>query len=209
MNIKIWNFGEDILVNEFLFVHIPKTAGSSIRTSLEVLNSNNWKRIQKKIHHDFITDLRKYNTISKNTKIFTVVRNPYTRLISYYFHFHRANEYYNRDGSLTYSLMDFLSIIEEKKPRIITPMIIYDQTEYILEKNGNLLDGKIFRYENLSEVEKFLNIKIPNINVGNYNQFEFHKFFTPEIIKKTKEIYARDFEMLNYSTHLEDSKNIK
>jgi hypothetical protein len=192
-------------MSKFLFVHVPKTAGSSIRTSLESINSNNWNRIPEKIHHDFIKDLKQNNNIPEYTKLFTVVRNPYTRLISYYFHFHRVNQYYNNDGSLVYSLMDFLNIVKEKKPRIKTPMIIYDQTEYLLEEDGKLFDGKIFRYENLSEVENFLNIKIPNINIGKYNQHDFYKYFTPQIVKKAKEVYARDFEILDYSTHLEDS----
>src|SRR6056300_1034263 len=76
-----------------LFKHIPKTAGSSVETAFEKSGwkMSLWQRTYKAPpccaqhwHHDICVknDVYKQNINYE----FTIVRNPYTRLFSEYFH---------------------------------------------------------------------------------------------------------------------------
>ena len=75
---------------KLLFIHIPKTGGTSISEKLKEMGLNIWNRDYKFLNHDPLFMLSKNNNLSEAFK-FTVVRNPYTRAYSYYIHFKRVN----------------------------------------------------------------------------------------------------------------------
>ena len=112
--------------NKVIFLHSPKTAGNSIQDALreysedqiiakaalqdgverfEVRNPEH-KKLKK---HSTIQDY--YNAIGDDLftyKIFTNIRNPYDRMVSFYFSPHRGNVRYDRD--------DFAHFIRMKPP---------------------------------------------------------------------------------------------
>lgn len=194
-------------MEKHLFIHIPKTGGSSIMTCLYENRKDNWIRDKTRINHDFFSYLKNKNNISNIDNIFTIVRNPYTRTISYYFHFLRIHRIRKNFKYCDYTLTDFLNLIKNKKYILKnTPMIFYDQTEYLLEEDEKLFNGKIFNYERFEEIERHLNKKIPKINVATeYDKKRFYTYYTEQDIKLLKDIYARDFETFNYSKYLEDA----
>ena len=79
--------------HKFIFIHIPKNGGTSIRNSFDI-NGYDKRVARKKYPHDGTMEIRDYcgeevwNTFYK----FAVVRNPYDRLVSYY-HFHKSPQY--------------------------------------------------------------------------------------------------------------------
>jgi hypothetical protein len=66
--------------NKIGFHHVPKTAGTSIRHYLSMVLSEEYTILGTQ--HVPIEKI--YNKIPKNMKVFTVIRNPYERLISLY-----------------------------------------------------------------------------------------------------------------------------
>lgn len=98
-------------LKKVVFVHIPKTAGTSVRRYLNLtaidLNKNlllsqkQIKRDQRFLGHDPLCMLLEKNDLT-DAHIFSFVRNPYTRTYSFY-QFLKQN---NR--SLQMSFMDFL-----------------------------------------------------------------------------------------------------
>ena len=79
-----------------------------------------------------------------------------------------------------------------------TPLIKYDQSFYIFEDGKTEMD-KIYKFENISELEKDMNITLPKINVGSYSKEEYYKDYTSYLIDRVRIIYARDFRNLGYS----------
>ena len=98
----------------FLFIHIPKTGGNSIQHFLrdysedEIVVKANQEKVER-----FGVNNKKYNTIKHSTLShyksvlnpqiyralfkFAVIRNPWDRMISYYFSPHRGVTEWNRN----------------------------------------------------------------------------------------------------------------
>jgi len=177
---------------KILFVHIPKTSGSSITFHLSRKGLDNWKRdLLNFKHHDSLIQLLQNNIIDDKVFKFSVVRNPYTRTYSYYHHFMKIN-------SCSLTLNDFLWIIKRKIHFNETPLIQYPQNFYILNEDGKIGVDKLYRYENLHELEIDLNCKFDKINVGNYKKDSYYKDYTNDNINLVKEIFFDDFKILDY-----------
>jgi len=69
---------------KWAYIHIPKTGGTSLTTILNKIDGTETIAV-----HDSI---RALNDVSKFF-IFTIVRNPYTRMVSAYLHRLRKNEF--------------------------------------------------------------------------------------------------------------------
>jgi hypothetical protein len=187
--------------NKVLFVHIPKTAGTSVRAFLERENLNCWVRNRSSLHHDTFIELKTLNSIQDISNIFafTICRNPYTRAFSYFNHFNRVN-------GASASFCEFLSFVKEKKFFHKTPMIQYDQSHYIQNEENEIAKIKIYRFEQLIEFENDFSIKLPKFNSGELSVEEYLNVYKQNLsIDLVKEIYTRDFKNFNYSLNFEDS----
>lgn len=174
-----------------MFIHVPKTGGTSISHFLNNNNMDQWKR-EYPFRHDPYYSMAKNNNIKKNTFTFSVVRNPYTRAYSYYKHF-------NYQNNLNFTFNKFLLQVKEKVLYLKTPMIIFPQSFYLLSQNGKIELCKIYKFENLKEFEKDFKTNLPHLMKGNYNQDEYYKDYTQENISLVQNIYNKDFNLLNYS----------
>ena len=197
-----------------LFIHIPKTGGSSIteffnKNEMEISlwsKSNHispevpyikskWDRdnISFSAQHwvpkyikEYIKDYDKYFK-------FTFVRNPYTRILSEYF----FNPYINYKGIEYFNQLIplFLENIDHchKLP----------QSDYV----DDTIDY-IGKYEDLqnhfSNLLKMLNIKLnsklPKLNNSFYNKDELISIITRENLNLINLIYKKDFINFNYKT---------
>lgn len=188
-------------MSKFLFVHIPKTGGTSIKRTLDVMSSDHWRREEKNIHHDTINELLEKNTISLHTKIFSVVRNPFERTVSYYHHFNRLHR-------CNISFETFLNIIENKIKTVKTPKIIYTQSYYVTDKFNSVIVDNIFKYEQFDEIEKFLGAQTYHLNDGQYDKKNALSLYTENTISKVLEIYNDDFVNFNYSKNIADAYRV-
>ena len=170
-----------------LFVHIPKTAGQSI---FSVVNSR-WNYVEHAKHDPLFLLERNNNTIGAYK--FTVVRNPYRRTFSYYKHFNRIND-------TEYTFRQFLDIIKSDVEFPKTKMISYSQSFYCLnEMGGNGMD-KIYKFENLKELENDLGVSLPHINQGNYSEYEYFNCYGSEEKQFVRDYYSSDFNSFDYTT---------
>ena len=113
-----------------LFIHIPKTGGTSLELILKKKKKNIIKLYsgytnnimpnkylrKKSLQHQLLIDLYKFRKklnikFNKKIKILSIVRNPYTRIISDLFHFRKIN--INTTKEETYNII--LKYIKIKK----------------------------------------------------------------------------------------------
>merc|ERR1711991_585997 len=170
---------------KLIFVHIPKTGGTTVEKSLNLrdgtqgycviknaaLQHCNWK--------DYKTLLG--NEICDNYFKFSIVRNPIERCISEYYWTPLKFGYRNKA-----SFDQFLKEVEDivKNERFFDSQYhdhFQTQSYYILDNNKLMVD-KVFRFENFLEITEFL-------NKYTKKKIEKHNAISSEIkkLKPTKE----------------------
>ena len=176
--------------DSMLFVHIPKTAGSSISKILDENNLDNWKREWPR-HHDPYSYLKEANLVDEKVFSFAVVRNPYTRTYSCYKQFNKANQ-------TNISFVEYLDNIKQGKISPISPLLHLPQSFYIMDQN-NLQVERLYKFENLKELEDELGWTLGFYNVGNYVVESYIEDYTDEAIEMTENFYSSDFANFGYS----------
>ncbi len=199
-----------------LFIHIPKTGGSSVEQYLS--NKYSIKLDTSALYGFFSDDFKTHHDITKiyslqhytynelydmreilnidftnDLRIFTVVRNPYHRLLSDLF---------------------FLGLLKPdtdktEVPRIIRRYIVRNkdnhaipQFRYIVDKEGYLLPNiKILKTESL-------NSDMVKMGFDDFNTHEcknridisdrYDDFLTPDVIKLVHFFYEEDFKYFDY-----------
>ncbi len=170
-----------------LFVHIPKTAGQSIFSVV----SSHWNYVEH-AKHDPLFLLERNNNIVDAYK-FSVVRNPYRRTFSYYKHFNKVNH-------TEYTFGQFLDIIKSGASFPKTKMIPYSQSFYCLNTVGDIGLDKIYKFENLKELESDLSVSLPYINKGSYSEVEYFNSYGQRERNFVRDYYSSDFYNFEYTT---------
>lgn len=212
---------------QIMFIHVPKTSGTSTWQALR--RRFTWKQwytlpdgekapstsaIDARRHEPLVL-LSQANDISQ-FHTFAIVRNPYTRTYSLHCHLKKvaasADPIARIIGNMNF--VEFLKFVRSSKDvfainhfrRPIAQLqdyATYTQSFFVTDTSGNIPLSKIYRFENLAELESDFNLTLPKVNVGSWTASEFYRDYTPEAIDLVKEIYANDFENFNYSLDFE------
>ena len=183
-----------------LFVHIPKTAGSSISKILNEKNLDNWKREWPR-HHDPYSYLKEANLIDDSVFSFAVVRNPYTRTYSCY-------KQYNKTNQTNISFSEYLNNIKQGKISPISPLLHIPQSFYVIDQDIVQVD-RIYKFENLKELEEELEWTLGFYNVGNYVVESYIEDYTDEAIDMVQDFYSSDFINFAYSKDFNETLETK
>ena len=172
---------------KLIFIHIPKNAGTSISSCFYC------NRIRQPRKHASIKEIKdEFPVEYKTYKKFAVVRNPYDRIVSYFFYLKKLNNYYVRDIDFKAWLNYLVSI---KKENINNSELkkTFTQSSWI-DNTVNIL-----KFENLEkEMNNFLKkeIKLPKINKSNHQNFL--KYYDKNSLNNVYNIFKEDFEKFNY-----------
>lgn len=195
-----------------LFIHIPKTGGSSIEKYFSVkfnlpLNKNSLmstedikeyadkKDINSSLQHLYYTTIIKYKDFFKldtnDIKILAIVRNPYHKILSDLFYLKKIT-------------------IESTKEEVYLSLQVYlinnydnhatPQYKFITDENGKLIENLILLHtESLNEDMKKIGYKDFNIKMNmNPNAVDYDNYLNYDSINLINEIYSYDFKLLNY-----------
>ncbi len=185
-----------------IFVHIPKTAGTSIEKILNTgtekefysrtpptLQHLSWKELKNKIDFDY-----------SNYYKFTVVRNPYERIVSEY-EWRRTASPRVLNGMTFEELVNNIDLL---KPLIHWDSHLNTQSSFLIDETGNIAsDIEIYKYENLSPLwDKLENItKIPKSyfpKASSSRRLTSDYYYTDALRKKVREQFNEDFVNFNY-----------
>ena len=196
-------------VRKFIFIHIQKTAGSSIETSLADITPDAIRRFDDlpacmdplKKRHLFASDLKRYlgDQTWKSYYKFAFVRNPYSRLVSWYNMCveRPSNEFMwlVRQRAKTFS--DFLDLTHG-----LAKKTTFNQVDYITNETGNFLVDFVGRFETLSEdfskicKQLDVNVTLPHKSRGLV--VDYRAFYNTRTMRLVSERFSRDIETFGY-----------
>lgn len=188
--------------HEVLFIHIPKTAGISVRESL--FQTNGFGKHVKAMTYKYYYGSKTFNTYFK----FAIVRNPWARTLSAY-HFLRKGGINNQDKSWSDDILTKYTNFEDfvmnglHTPEILNWVHFLPQHTWICDhKNRNLMDFT-GRLESIQQEYDIIRQKTglgqPLIHKNKGADISaYREHYTQAMRDKVAEIYKTDMELFKY-----------
>jgi hypothetical protein len=189
-----------------IFIHIPKTAGTTILRMFgydSVPNNDMFYHIDEFFEYDHASALL---IKSRERKIydefykFTLVRNPYDRLVSEYAWKVKDND----RRSLNVEDKSFKDFVHEIYCNFdkIQSQIHKEKSHLIPQSHFVLDDVNVFKFENLEVLIEKLNLEynLPILNVK-HNQTShklFHEYYDQDTCEMVYDMYRSDFMLFDY-----------
>lgn len=192
--------------HKFIFIHIPKTGGNSIHNALRsfsedqvVCKSAIQDGIERfEIRHSPYNSISKHSTLREyfdelstplldSCKIFTCIRNPWDRMVSYYFSPHRRVTSWCRDS--------FIEMLTNETQ---------SSEQYLINKHDVIpTDIHYLRFERLSKdfviICKSLGINeahLPHYNASVHG--DYRQYYDQELIQLVAQKSRFETEVLGY-----------
>ena len=171
--------------HECIFVHIPKNAG----TSIEEYFGNGSVRIQPSKHADIYEIKARFKNSYNNYRKFTIIRNPYDKMVSWYF-------YLKRNLGEDYNIVDFNEWIKN-------PSSFWHADDPIsyLKPQCDWIDNTVetIKFENLKEeLNNFFNEKIDLPITNKSNRNHYLEYYNEQSLSIIYNKYKEDFKQFNY-----------
>jgi hypothetical protein len=205
---------------KMIFIHIPRTGGTSMAYSLKTLSStfkypqwNHFNYIQYKIHLS-----QRFNENIDNYFVFTIIRNPWDRVVSHY--------EWHTSGSISDDKKYYDSgikikprgrpIIQKKKrvpfdqyvlsmKKIYTPFEKQTQYDYLKGPGNKLYIDFIIQYETLNEGldclrnKKKINLDFPHIHKTDHKHYSEYFQNDLTLINAVRDYFKRDIDYFGYT----------
>lgn len=203
--------------HKFVFIHVYKVAGSSVRGVLNPYAAISWRQstledkwkglthIGSKSFstqfggHDKARDLKEHFPAKwfKDYYKFAFVRNPWDWQVSLYLFGLKDKSHYQHE-----LFKSFANFEEYLDWRIAEDLHL--QKEFVVDESGKLLVDYIGRLENLHEDFKHIckEINIPQVNLPHLNKSnskKYQNFYNEKTKLKLADAFKEDIEYFNYS----------
>jgi hypothetical protein len=207
---------------KLIFVHIPKCAGSSIEASLDIQHVKNYYSHKKCFdcmrevvdlfdgeEQERVYGVTPQHLTASQLKIimektfdeyekFTVVRNPYDRIVSEYCYIQN-----NIDGRFVpYHNLNFKKFIikvfnlSEMERHLLFDSHFNTQYNFLYDKNNNLLVDHVFKFENIIEVFNRYNLSL--LHERKSKRTHWKDYIDPESKNIINDYYNIDFKTFGY-----------
>jgi len=198
-----------------IFIHIPRTAGSSVEIALGRTKKHGWGRAHRdilfgwdsifKIHlqHATIKELIDFRLVNKNNLAdyfkFTIVRNPWERAVSDFV-------WLNIDDTFRNYLLQkgkFEYIAKNKSSKDTRYDHFRPQADFIFYTDNNLMDF-VAKYETLQKDWNKIcsNIGLKITTLGHTKQTKhkhYSTYYDSETKKLVEKLYQKDIDIFNYT----------
>ena len=174
---------------KFIFIHIPKTGGTSIEKFFDTKLNYDLKHLTNVEYDEECVNCNGYIK-------FSVIRNPWERMVSYW-NYRQSVAWATDDGEIPI-FTDWMKFVHQKKSRPLLTMF-----DFLRDKTDTIKNIHLIRFENLQEDFDIVcdKIKIPKQELPHSNNRN-HKHYTEYYDDETREIvaekYAKDIEYFGY-----------
>lgn len=198
-------------LKDLVFVHIPKTGGEAVEKVLGL----------KKNHYHARARKQKDACWDKKFK-FTVVRNPWDRMLSYYFHLRKSldpsnSKYYKKPlnpkrawklaTSLEFNAWITKVLVQEPKAGTNEAgvRLMASAYDYLFSPDGHVLVDYIVKFEDLGRDVKrvFRMIGRPNLGLAKLNaskrKHNYRTYYNNHSIALVAKAFAKDVSIFNYT----------
>ncbi len=177
----------------YVFIHINKTGGSSIEKALGV-------------GLDHSTALEKYQQLGaaawERKFTFTMVRNPWDKVVSHYHYRVRTNQTGLGDNPIPFE--EWLQrVYVQRDPRYFDqPRMFMPQKHWLVNESGEMLVEFVGRFENLQQdfdlICQRLQVKATLGHAKPSSRGSYRDYYTPETAALVAECFADDLELFGY-----------
>jgi hypothetical protein len=186
------------------YIHVPKAAGSSLRNY--ILNN----RIDYIGHDERIHPEKPDGTYDY---VFTIVRNPYDRVVSAYYYLRRGGGSHDdvKDGR-EYCHRKFPEFIKQDLKRASKKQIHFKPMHYWVYDRCQVKATHIAKMENIKrdliKIAEELKLPIPD-PIPHANRTvhpESEELYTKELREIVYNIYKKDFKLFGYEANISKTK---
>ena len=203
-----------------VFLHIPKTAGTSVWALLEQCGGRKYETVRaidwdfpqrgivtfNHVHYAKLVATGRISREFDETAFkFTVVRNPFDRAVSLFSHYRRHGEI---PRQMTFEMfLELLSVAE------LDPIGLHNhvglssanpQVRWLEDVTGGSVDCALFRFEALHELEEEVqrrfdvDAELPKLNRSSGRDRDFRHHYSSESRAMVEHVYAEDLEAFGY-----------
>jgi hypothetical protein len=209
-----------LIDDKYLFIHINKSGGGFIMKNIEKNLSSDMKLTgSHRSLNDFINLTKsQYNICRENIHVFTIVRNPWDRMLSLYLYYktHNASEFFSNDNNINSDFKRWIKYIYSDnfdRRRIHSSVNIFNycfsnQLNWLRDSKGNINIDTIFKFEDPDlhkKVKLFLeeNLKVQDVDTETRCHPTIHNHYSSyydyETMLLVKKHYQKDIDYFGYT----------
>ncbi len=180
-------------IDNFYFIHINKTGGSSIKKTLKL----------PFCHYTAQESINKFGIKEWERRFtFTAVRNPWDKVVSQYHYRIKINKSNLRNKPIKFNDWIKLTFVDQDPFYLNNPKMFMPQTDWISDDTGKILVDFIIRFENLNDDFDKVCKKIGKSGKLKHIKSTKHKHYRDYYDENSKKIietwFQKDIENFGY-----------
>jgi len=201
--------------HQFIFVHIPKSGGTSCRTALSQILAQKEKThwaASKTTKHETLKQVKdRFEQTKKGWWLFRqkfdnyfkfgFVRNPWCRMVSFY-HYLKKTEIKPEIKQIN-SFEHFITEMGQQKEWIIKLYSMQPQYHFLIDHDGKMIADFVGRYERLEEdfnqvcVRLKLKLNLPHLNTSSHRPYQ--AYYNEKSKELVRQRFFKDIEYFDYT----------
>ena len=204
-----------LLNNKYLFVHINKSGGGTITNNMKNNGETKITGIHRTLHDMLDIAKTKHNLDINSIFTFTMVRNPFDRMLSMYLYYkkHNSKEFFSGNSHIDNDFNNWIEYIYSDgfdRTRKHGGVNVFNhcfcnQLNWLKDPVGKLIEiNKILKYENNEYDHLYANIlKLSKYDsstmVHPTNHSHYSQYYTKKSIELVSKHYQEDLDYFDYN----------
>lgn len=181
--------------DDHVFIHINKNGGTSISQALQIPQEH-YTALEKRSRVGMKTWDRKAK--------FSVIRNPWDRIVSLYCYRLKTNQTNLSDLNISFEQWIALTLVEQHSEFFDKPKMFMPQTDWLVDEKDNIIVDHILRFEYLLEDFKDFTVKLGLTNVvlphvNRTKRATYQSYFNAKTKHIVETFYLKDIQTFGYS----------